>query len=661
MLMRRVWIFLCLAVAAACVSGCGGGGGASAFPKPGGPSANTLSPQSGSMQVVQAARTNASATSSITITLSSQPLAGDILVAQFSYDGTEHFANTPVGWHWITHEESTSEVGEAEYWHLVASGESDSYTFGVYNGGSADIALTVEEISGANSSNPIANYTSNSASTGYSMTTLTLSASNDLPIGLFTQFDNGREPSGFGGSWTGAFPINFGGAYMVSQEFQVGPLSSGSISDTESWSGGDNSQQVATLLLIAAGSGVSNASASGATHVHQALYYGGGNLNLGVPVSWLTQHADFAEVAYGSQATSFLSAGGKYAAIYTDPNLIPYCSTSAPYADCTGPMGNVAESGFLHSSSGVRLHTGTGQDRTNPASGAMQTEFYDYTASIVSGSSANAILMDDAQPTYSTSYFEYKYGATAEEIDSQSNPQSYWLAGMEALARSSVEPIIYNGGENDSYDQAYIQSSNILGRMTEGCFVTGAWRVNDTEGNPQDNWMSDADKMIFGTSVGKYSICMNSDLNGNPDPIGDRLYALSSWWLTYDPNYSVAFPNFTAPDNAGGYASENFAEYDIVPTGPLSTASNDDITTLQSSTGAYVREFSACYQGGQAIGPCAAVVNPHYGRTVSMPPLQQQYSHSLVLTNASEYNGGTASFTGSIPTSLGQMTGVILH
>lgn len=74
-----------------------------------------------------------------------------------------------------------------------------------------------------------------------------------------------------------------------------------------------------------------------------------------------------------------------------------------------------------------------------------------------------------------------------------------------------------------------------------------------------------------------------------------------------------------------------------------------------------MREFAACYQNGRLVGPCAAVVNPHYGRTVSIPALRQSYGHSLLLDNRSDYNGGTATFTGSVPTLLGQMTAMILH
>jgi hypothetical protein len=664
----RMLVVSFASLAVACLSSCGGGGGSAAVPSAvtAGGAAGTGSAggsQSASAtsaaQIVQAARTHVNSSSSITIALSSPPNAGDVLVAQFSYDALTHFANTPVGWHWIGKIEGTAEVGEAAYWHAVAAGESGSYTFSVYNSGTTDIALTVEEISGANASNPVANFTSSTAPTGYSITTPSLSGTNVLPLGLFTQFDNGQEPSGFGGTWPGAYPITFAGAYMVSQEFQVGPVSTGNITDTEQWSGGDNSQQVSLLLLLALGP---NAPATGASHVHQELNYGGSSMNLGIPASWLTQHADFALSAWGVQATAFMSAGGKYAILYTDPNLIPYCSTTAPFANCAGPMGNVVESGFLHDSNGVRLHvSGTGQDRTNPASSAMQAAFQSYTSSQVSGSTANTIMMDDATTSYTASYFDYKFGATAEEIDSQPNPAAYWVSGMEALAQASVKPIIYNGGFNDSSDQTFLQSANILGKMVEGCFVNAAWRNNDTQGNPQTNWPANADNVLFATSVGKYAVCLNYDTSPTSDPLGDRIYALSSWWLTYDPNYSVAMPEFNAPDSAGGYGSQNFAEYDIVPTQPLSTASGDNINTLQSSGGAYVREFAACYQAGKLIGGCAAVVNPHYGKTVSMPTLQQSYSNSLVLTNASEYNGGTATFTGPIPTSLGQMTGVILH
>jgi hypothetical protein len=100
-----------------------------------------------------------------------------------------------------------------------------------------------------------------------------------------------------------------------------------------------------------------------------------------------------------------------------------------------------------------------------------------------------------------------------------------------------------------------------------------------------------------------------------------------------------------------------FAEEMIVPINPLQTATS--IAALQTSTGAYARQFGACYYDKAAWGACAAVVNPT-AATVSMPSLASAYHHSLVLDNNNLYAGGKATLSTSVPTSLTSGQGVIL-
>ena len=117
------------------------------------------------------------------------------------------------------------------------------------------------------------------------------------------------------------------------------------------------------------------------------------------------------------------------------------------------------------------------------------------------------------------------------------------------------------------------------------------------------------------------------------------------------------------------------AEYNIVPTQPLQTATGYDLRTLQVADGhtapggvpggAFRREFAACCQNGASIGRCAVVLNAEgtdYGNggVVPMPALTNTYSSSLVLNDAPADAGGTATWTGSVPTSLRPLTAVIL-
>jgi hypothetical protein len=132
-----------------------------------------------------------------------------------------------------------------------------------------------------------------------------------------------------------------------------------------------------------------------------------------------------------------------------------------------------------------------------------------------------------------------------------------------------------------------------------------------------------------------------------------RTYYLASWWLTYDPNWSVALEIMSSDVNPV-YV---FAEEMIVPTNPLQTATT--VTSLQTSTGAYARQFGSCYYDKIAWGACAAVVNPTSG-TVAMPSLTTAYHHSLALDNNNLYAGGKASLSSSVPTSLTSGQAVIL-
>lgn len=394
----------------------------------------------------------------------------------------------------------------------------------------------------------------------------------------------------------------------------------------------------------------------GPAHVRTWLYYGGSYENIGIPASWMARHADFIEIGGDAKyANAFVAAGGKYAVAYTDPHLVPYCSGTT----CRGPMGNLPESAWLHDGGGSRLHTSSGQDVLNPDSPVTQAGFRAYTASLVSGTRINMVFVDDTSPTFDPSYFDYKYGEQAAELTGRPNVQAYWLSGQVQLLASSVVPAIFNGGYGDEQERALLTAPNVAGTLDEGCAVNSSFRVNLTQGNPVARWVPSMNKLLQATALHRYAVCLNYDVQYG-DPIADRMYGLASWWLTYDPTWSVAFPDFTAPDQAGGRGSQNFAEYAIVPAEPRRSA-GANVETLRTATGAYAREFESCYQDGAPIGRCAAVVNPSATATVAMPQLAAPYAHSLVLDDRSAYNGGTATWGGRVPSSLPPETAVILR
>jgi len=392
-------------------------------------------------------------------------------------------------------------------------------------------------------------------------------------------------------------------------------------------------------------------------HMRMWYYYGGLYVNGGLPASYVAAHADFVTIgANQAMADNFINAGGKYAVYYTDPHLIPNCSGTR----CTGPMGSTTpETAWYHSSSGARLTTSSHQDSLNITSTAVPTAYHNYLTGLLAGHKVNAVFSDDTEAIYDPTYFTYKFGALARELTSLGTlASSKFFAGQVALVQAATHPVVYNGTGAESPTQTLLTATNTLGRLDEGCAVSYAWRVNDNQGNPANQWTPEMNYMLFAYAHHKYGICLSTNVTGG-NPIGDRLYGFASSMLIFDPTYSVTFADYSSLDSAGGQPVHIFPEYDIYPTAPLSSPGTN-ITTLKTSTGVFVREFGACYQAGVAIGRCAAVLNSSNTLTRSIPALRQSYTRHLVLDGHSSYGGGKAAWSAGRPTTLAPETGLVL-
>jgi hypothetical protein len=160
-----------------------------------------------------------------------------------------------------------------------------------------------------------------------------------------------------------------------------------------------------------------------------------------------------------------------------------------------------------------------------------------------------------------------------------------------------------------------------------------------------------ANALLYTTGRHYPAICVGK--GGLSDNRALRNYWLASWWLTYDPTYSVAGELMTSPGDV--YV---FAEQQLVPTRPDQVVNN--INSLRWWTGAYVRRFEACYYDQHPWGYCAAVVNPSSTSSAAIPSLPVTYHHSLILDLNNLYGGGKASLSTSVPTKLAPGTAVIL-
>jgi hypothetical protein len=224
---------------------------------------------------------------------------------------------------------------------------------------------------------------------------------------------------------------------------------------------------------------------------------------------------------------------------------------------------------------------------------------------------------------------------------------SVWFAAQMRMAAAATRPVFINGITSASQSQ-FLTAPNVIGHMVESCATTIT--PSPVAGA---QWVANMNTLLAATAVKRYAICINyfpPQSNG----VFQRLYGLASWYLTYDPLYSVIFDDIPTSDH-----HETYPEHGITVFSPLTTASAQNISTLRSNTGVYVREFAYCYVQKVAIGPCATLVNPD-SVSHAVPTLSHRYAHSLQLSTLSWYAGGTVSWAASPPATLAAMSARIL-
>jgi hypothetical protein len=402
-------------------------------------------------------------------------------------------------------------------------------------------------------------------------------------------------------------------------------------------------------------------------HVLTFLYYGQSfgstTVNGKLSARFMAAHADFVEASGfdNRSVNAFKAAGGRFAGTYVDPTYVPYCVPpfAPPAGRCAGPIGDLgpAEAAWFHGASGDRVHradayTGQYQEFLNPAAAqARRAVALWMTQYLAQSPRLDFFFADDAGSTLrgpdGTPRSGMFYGF--DKVGNEVTNDSEWIAGENALFNVAPRSLILNGGDGfePAYDGAFLKNANVAGANHEGCFnsAASAGRVGDEKGD----WMRQADGLLADLPFHVYSLCM---MNG-PPIAPNRLYALASWWLTYDPSYSVAAPIAPAADG-----NAVFAEFEIVPTKPRASARSGRIRTLRRG-GVYSREFEECFQDGRAIGACAAIVNPASSPR-SLPLLSKRYSQTLVLTDASVVSGGRAQWQPLRDLSVGPLQGLIL-
>ncbi|MBV8245521.1 MAG: hypothetical protein JOZ38_06350 [Candidatus Eremiobacteraeota bacterium] len=377
-------------------------------------------------------------------------------------------------------------------------------------------------------------------------------------------------------------------------------------------------------------------------HVLTWAYWGQSGEDPTLGASWLAAHVDYIETN-PTLATRFRSAGGKYAVVYTDPFRV-IVARNEPFSD-------VPENGWFHTETGERVGRQFGgwgvQNLLNPAAPATVSAFAALTRSFTQRFPGvfTHVFVDDV----SWDTLNVFYGANARGVEA-SDDAAYDRAVGELLQRSAL-PVFFNGLGNQDAHLHDVSGGTVFlnyaaGGVHEGCFfnVRGA--------RTGDEWRFDENTLLYATSRGKDAVCL--DNTSAASSVAARTYFLPSWWLTFDAAHSMAFENLPSPGNV-----KVFPEEALVPADPKQTA-NANVDELKTASGAYARQFGACYKDGALLGACAAVVNPSASATVEMPSWVHAYSKVLTLDANNSFDGGQARFSAGIPSELEPQHGVIV-
>jgi hypothetical protein len=220
---------------------------------------------------------------------------------------------------------------------------------------------------------------------------------------------------------------------------------------------------------------------------------------------------------------------------------------------------------------------------------------------------------------------------------------------MDAAVSAAGQPIVVNSFSNSAANAVtfanYVNGTNVIGGLYEECFQNNTWLAEEES---QITVVSDLKAAGKAPGPGWWCYVDNTSADA-ATVIPQRLFDYASFLLTYDPNYSMFQESFTTPSTFAVYPETGF-----VPLQPTTTPT--DVSQLEISGGAYVRNYGACYYRGTALGPCEVAVNPG----TSTVPLPNSFANSMVISGEGVLDGGSVAFNGGPVTSLAPKTGAIL-
>jgi hypothetical protein len=477
---------------------------------------------------------------------------------------------------------------------------------------------------------PISVWGSGSCSTSFSAQTITLgplsSSSPNLTGTIAAVSGNTINVNGGSGCglvdavYSSSTTINYNG-YTLSVGTPIQVWGSGSCA----------TQFTATTITLGSGGSGQSGSTISQKHVLTADYLGGADGSNTVSAATAATVLSWVEASPENGTT--YSAAGMKTMVYVDPFR----------QATTDPLYSSDSSTFSKNCSGADIkiaYKGITMYLMNPASSDLETKMNTWQTDEKAAGHVDAFFYDDIDTLYGTTV----------PCDMT---QSTWDSENSAFIATSKNPVVFNGYGMNSDAAKVINVSPVLGGVVEGCYATGSQSSPPyTTGSA---WTADENLELAAAAVNKLFFCYNTGAQVGSSYTALRSYIFASFLLSYNATSSVLWDTFTTSSDV-----HVFPETEIVPTSPLVSAPSS-IGSLESSSGLYVREYSACYLAGASIGQCAAVVNSSASSSAAMPALKQSYSHTMAISGAGVLDGGSVSVTGSkAPTTIPAETGYVL-
>jgi hypothetical protein len=385
----------------------------------------------------------------------------------------------------------------------------------------------------------------------------------------------------------------------------------------------------------------------------------------------------------GPEYNGAVRAAGIKTVIYLDPNLCSGAFPVGPNAFAGPDCAVLGERAFYHKRGHPELpltvsSTGTElQKWGNPADATLQAATRAWARKIDREDGGyDLVMIDDAATpqewwraswcwgvgTFGGGAYTCKGAPATPPFDSEYSREQ-WQKGEGALAAAMPLPVIFNGLGSFTAQESEAaivpeaaRGPNAWGGMCENCFYANVDNAHNPflwTGAILDANLSSVMSVI---RSGRNAMVVNDDVTD----VVARERALADLMLLYDPDrlYVAGRPCGTV-SHIHACAEQSLTFYEPLrgyPDGPAA---------LRTPTGAYAREFAACYDRGKFVGPCAAVVNPDVYASHALPPLTYPYHHTLAIHGTGPCtcygDSGSVSFDGpAAPANLPKATGYVL-